>query len=373
MVSPRSPCLKNTSNTISRQRHQVPTTLSHYPSNDNEKPSSFVEESRDHCSNISIMPIVHQHSRSHFTPTHTLTRQHRPDADVDDVGTRNASLVQTSCSRIPVDLRKKIHGIYVLPVSPALSSSSSTTNTDEAIKSGSNTMPIRFLRHVSSSINVHNDSACRGVKNDSYADSPLPKDRTLPRSHAGTLRRIQPPSQPPPLPPIMSQIDTNDARPSVDCNNDKSSIQHHSATTNLNPDTINLRLNNQQVCSKIQENQLKKASPPPVPCRSQKPIILPIGFERLTTTVQPDDIGFRVAVELSPQDDYSEHIWPKPPESMTTSEISGAPQPLAPSIPYDRLHHDHLIPTVLMRHDGATNYFEHHRFGEHRLLTESET
>ncbi len=78
-------------------------------------------------------------------------------------------------------------------------------------------------------------------------------------------------------------------------------------------------------------------------------------------------------VEASPQDDYSEHNWPKPPESMTTSEISGPPQPLPPSIPYDRLHHDHLMPTVLMRQNSTTNFFQHHRFGEHTMLTESQT
>jgi hypothetical protein len=141
----------------------------------------------------------------------------------------------------------------------------------------------------------------------------------------------------------------------------------------LDPDTIALRFNSQKIYGAIEENQLKKAPPPPVPCRAQKPTVLPIGFEALTTTTQPDVIGFRVMMESSPQEDYSEHTWPKPPESMTTSEISGPPQPLPPSIPYDRLHHDHLIPTVLMRQNSTTNFFQHHRFGEHSMLTESQT
>jgi len=212
---------------------------------------------------------------------------------------------------------KKIHDIYVLPVSPTLSSSSSTTNTDEIIKNVSNTMPIRSRRHLSSFTNIHNN----GIKNDSFADSPQPKTRTLPRSHAGALRRIQPPSQPPPLPPDY----------------DKSPIQRQISTVDLNPDTITLHL-----------NQTKKPLPPPVPCRSQKLSLLPIGFEELTKQSDP-----------SPQNDYSEHSWPNPPESMSTSQISG---PL--SIPYD-----HLIPIVI----NTTNLFHQYRHNEHSILTESET
>ncbi len=375
-MSPRSPCLTSTTNTIQRQRrHQLPGTLSRHPPDENEKSSSssFPEESKDHHSNVSIVPIARQHCRPHFTPTHTLTRHHPTDIDIDNIDNHHHhSSIQTSRSRAPVDFRKKVHGIYILPVSPALSSSSS--NTDEIIKNGSNTMPIRSLRHISSSINVHNESTCRGIKNDSFADSPQPKDRTLPRSHAGTLRRVQPPSEPPPLPPTIGQFHFNDIRSSsIACNNDKSSFQHQSATMDLDPDTIALRFKCQKIYGTIEENQVKKAPPPPVPCRSQKPMVLPIGFEGLTTTRQNDVIGFRLMAESSPQDDCSEHTWPKPPESMTTSEISGPPQPLPPSIPYDRLHHDHLIPTVLMRQNSTTNFFQHHRFGEHTMLTESET
>jgi hypothetical protein len=373
LMPPRSPCLTSAANTIQRQRRELPNTLSRHPSDDNEKSSSFPEESKDHHSNISIVPIIRQHSRPHFTPTHTLTRQHHIDVDTDDTDNHHFRSSQTSRSRAPIDFRKKVHGIYVLPVSPALSSSSSTTNTDEIIKNSSNTMPIRSLRHISSVMNVHNDSTCRGIKNDSFSDSPQPKDRTLPRSHAGTLRRIQPPSQPPPLPPTIAQLHFNDVRSSANSNNVKSSFQHQSATLDLDPDTIALRFNCQKIYGAIKENHMQKAPPPPVPCRSQKPTVLPIGFEGLTTTTQPDVIGFRVMVESSPQDDCSEHTWPKPPESMTTSEISGPPQPLPPSIPYDRLHHDHLMPTVLMRHDSTNSFFQHHRFGEHTMLTESET
>jgi hypothetical protein len=373
-MPPRSPCLTSTTNTIQRQRRELPSTLSRYPSDDKEKASSYPEELKDPRSNISIVPIIRQHSRPHFTPTHTLTRQHHIDVDTDDIDNHHFRSSQTSRCRAPVDFRKKVHGIYVLPVSPALSSSSSTTNTDEIIKNGSNTMPIRSLRHISSSINVHNDSTCRGIKNDSFADSPQPKDRTLPRSHAGTLRRIQPPSQPPPLPPTINQFHFNDVRSSINSNSNNSTFQHQCATLDLDPDTIALRFSSQKIYGAMEENHLKKPPPPPVPCRSQKPTALPIGFEGLTTTTtQSDVIGFRVMAESSPLDDYSEHTWPKPPESMTTSEISGPPQLLPPSIPYDRLHHDHLMPTVLMRHNSTTNFFQHHRFGEHTILTESET
>jgi hypothetical protein len=373
LMPPRSPCLASAANTIQRQRHHLAGTLSRHPSDDHEKSLSFPEESKDHRSNKSIVPIVRQHSRPQFTPIHTLTRQHRPDANTDDIENHHFSSTHSTRTRASNDFRKKVHGIYILPVSPALSSSSSTTNTDEIIKNSSNTMPIRSLRHISSSINVHNDSSCRGFKNDSFADSPQPKDRTLPRSHAGTLRRVQPPSQPPPLPPTIAHLHFNDVRSSIDSHNDKSSFQHKSATIDLDPDTIALRFSSQKIYGTVEENQLKKAQPPPVPCRSQKPTVLPIGFEGLTTAAQPDMIGFRGMIESSPQDDYSEHTWPKPPESMTTSDISGPPQPLPPSIPYDRLHHDHLIPTVLMRHNSTTNFFQHHRFGEQTMLTESET
>lgn len=363
LMPPRSPCLTSAANTIQRQRRELTGTLSRHPSDEHEKSATFSEELKDHRSNVSI---VRQQSRPHFTPTHTLTRQHHTD-QIDH------QHLPSTHSHPPQDFRRKVHGIYILPVSPALSSSSSTTNTDEMIKNGANTMPIRSHRHLSSSINVHHDSVCRGFKNDSFADSPQPKDRTLPRSHGGTLRRVQPPAQPPPLPPTIAQLHFNDARSSMNSNHEKLSFQHQSATLDLDPDTIALRFQSQKIYGTMEENSMKKVPPPPVPCRSQKPMVLPIGFESLTPTRHPDPIGFRMTSESSPQEDYSEHAWPKPPESMTTSEISGPPQPLPPSIPYDRLQHDHLIPTILMRQNSTTSFFQHHRFGEHTMLTESET
>jgi hypothetical protein len=372
LVPPRSPCLTTSAaNTIQRQRRPLPGTLPRHSSDDNEKSiSTSPEELKVHRSNMSVVPIVRQHSRPHMTPAHTLTRRHHTDVDMDDIDNHHFPPTQTPRSRASVDFRKKVHGIYVLPVSPALSSSSSTTNTDEMIKNASNTMPIRSLRHVSSPVHVHNDSTCRGIKNDSFADSPQPKDRTLPRSNGGTLRRVQPPSQPPPLPPMIPHLHFNDIQSSsMDSNNDRSSFHHQSRTVDLDPNAIALRFNCQKIYGTIEENQIKKA--PPVPCRAQKPTVLPIGFEGLTPQVDP--IGFRVMVESFPQEDYNEHTWPKPPESMTTSDISGPPQPLPPSIPYDRLHHDHLMPNVLMRHNSTNNFFHQHRFGEHTMLTESET
>ncbi|CAF1269454.1 unnamed protein product [Rotaria magnacalcarata] len=374
LVPPKSPCLTSAANSIQRQRHPLPINFSHHPSVvDHEKSFTFSEESKDHRSNISIIPVVRQHSRPRFTPSHKLTQHHHTDIDTKDIDKHNFSSIQQSHSRGSIDFRKKVHGIYILPVSPTLSSSSSTTNTDEMIKNGSSTMPIRSLRHISSTVNVHDDLTCRGIKNISFADSPQPKDRTLPRSHGSTLRRVQPPSQPPPLPPAVSKLHFNDICSSINFNNnEKSSFQHQSATIDLDHDAIALRFSSQKIYGRLEENPLKKSAPPPVPCRTQKPTVLPIGFEGLTKA-QPDPIGFRIAIESSPQDDYSEHTWPKPPDSMTTSEISGPPQPILPSIPYDRLHHDHLIPTVLMRQNSTNHFFHHHKFGENSMLTESET
>jgi hypothetical protein len=330
-MSPKSPCLSsNITNTIQCQRRQIPNAIPNEPSS-----LSSSEKSRDQH-----IPIIHQYSRSNFNSS----RHHHTKIDNDDINNQYFSTNQIKkSSRTPVDFRKKVHDIYVLPVSPALSSSSSTTNTDEIIKPNSNTMPIRSRRHLSSSINNHNDSTYRGIKNDCFADSPQPKTRTLPRSHAGTLRHIQPPSQPPPLPPI----NFND--------NNKSSFQHRLSTVDLDPNTIALHFHN------IEDIQIKKPLPPPVPCRSQKPFVLPIGFEEITK--QSNKIGFQLMTESSPQNDYSEHTWPNPPESMSTSQISG---PL--SIPYD-----HLIPTINMHQNSTTNLFHQYRHNEHSMLTESET
>jgi hypothetical protein len=307
LMSPKSPCLSSSvGNTIQRQKRRIPN------SDNNKTLSSSLEQSRD------------QYSRSKFSST----QRYHTKIDNDSY----FSTSHITSSRTPVDFRKKIHDIYVLPVSPTLSSSSSTTtNTDEIRKPNSNTMPIRSRRHLLSSINTHNDLTYHGIKNDSFADSPLPKNRTLPRSHAGTLRRIQPPSQPPPLPPTHF--------------NDKN--KHH-----FDRDTITYI---------IEENQIKKTLPPPVPCRSQKPSVLSIGFEEITKQV--DKIGIQIMTESSPQNDYSEHTWPNPPDSLSTSQISG---PL--SIPYD-----HLIPTIIMHQNSTPNFFHQYRSDEHSMLTESET
>ena len=363
-MPPRSPCpTSSTANTIQRQRHPLPHTLPRHSSREDEISLSSPKKFRDHCSTVSVAPVGRQHVRPNCTPSHTLKRYHHTDVDTDEID-------QASRCRAPVDFRKKVHGIYILPVSPALSSSSSTTtNTDETSRAGCSTMPIRSLRHLSSSnTNFHKQSSCRGVKNDSFADSPQPKDRTLPRSHAGTLRRVQPPSQPPPLPPNVSQHHLN----SVQSLTGDSLRPHHSTSMDLYPDSIALRFNAQKIYGTANENHTKKPPPPPVPCRAQKPTVIPIGFEGLTNA-QSNTLGFGDMLESSPLEEYSEHVWPKPPESMSTSEISGPPQILPPSIPYDRLHHDHLIPTVLMRHNNSTNFFQHHRFEGHTMLTESET
>lgn len=354
LVPPKSPCAtSSTANTIQRQRHPLPHTLPRHSSRADEISLSSPKKCRDHGSTVSTAPIGRQHVRPNCTPSHTLKRYHQTDMDTDEIN-------QASRCRAPVDFRKRVHGIYILPVSPALSSSSSTTtNTDETSRAGCSTMPIRSLRHLSSSTaNFHKQSSYRGVKNDSFADSPQPKGRTLPRSHAGTLRRVQPPSQPPPLPPNVSQHHLN----SVQSFTDGSPCSHHSTSMDLYPDSIALRFNIQKIYGTANEKDTKRPPPPPVPCRTQKPTVIPIGFEGLA------DMG-----ESSPQDEYSEHLWPKPPESMSTSEISGPPQILPPSIPYDRLHHDHLIPTGLTRHNSSTNFFQHHRFEGHTMLTESDT
>jgi hypothetical protein len=290
----------------------VANPSSHYSSDDNETSTSSLEQSRDHRSKISIVSINRQHSRLY---------RHHTEIESEDLNDHYFSPTQIANSRTSGDYRRKVHDVYVLPVSPTLSSSSSTTNTDERIKAGSNTMPIRSGRYLSSLANSHDDFTNRGIRNNCFAESPQPKHRTLPRSHAGTLQHIQPPLQPPPLPPTIAQIHFN--------NNDTSSFQHQS--TVVDSDAITLRFNT------IDKNQMKNApQPPPVPCRSQKP---------------------------SPRDDYPEHAWPKPSGSMPTLEINELS-----SIPYD-----HLIPSVTMRQNSTTNFSRQYRHIEPSMLTESET
>jgi hypothetical protein len=390
LVPPRSPCLTaSTNHTIQRQQRPLPSTLPRPSCHDNKIvsscSSSSPEQTREHRSNTSIVPILRQHTRPTCTSAHTLTRRQPTELDMED--SYFSSLKGSHSGHNSVDLRRKIHGIYVLPVSPALSSSSSTTtNTDEIIKANSNTMPIRSLRHISSSINMHKQSMSHGIKNDCFADSPQPKDRTLPRSHAGTLRRLQAPAQPPPLPPMIvhhhhhhqqqqqqqqHHPHMNDVQSIIDNHNDRTSFSFQTANIDRDSDAIALRYSSHQIYTTHDDNQMKKAPPPPVPCRSQKPMVLPIGFEGLTRT--SETIGFRTMLELSPQDDSSEHAWPKPPDSMSTSEISGAPAGVPPSISYDRLQHEHGISTGLTRQTNRTNFLQHHRMDGHNIFTETET
>ncbi|CAF3977201.1 unnamed protein product [Rotaria sp. Silwood2] len=338
-MPPKSPCLStNIPNRIQRQKCQLGNPISQNSSDDNATSLSSIEQSRDDQSNISIIPINRHHSRSYLTSP----RRHHTKENISHINNDYFSQNQISSSQVAVDFRKRVHGIYVLPVSPALSSSSSITNTDEIIKNRSKTMPSRSRRHLSSSssstttANIHHDSTYCGIQNDCFTDSPKPKDRTL--------RYIKPPSQPPPLPPIISQVHFN--------NNDKSSLKHHSTTSNLNLNSIALHF------SIIDENQMKKVSPPPVPYRLRKPSQLPSGLEELT-----NQTSFKFIAESSPQGDCSEHTWPKPPEFMSTSEISG---PL--SISYDP-----LIPTTDMHQNSTTNIFHQYQHDEDSMLTESET
>ncbi|UJR23365.1 hypothetical protein I4U23_026375 [Adineta vaga] len=312
LTPPRSPNFSSSVvNTDQRRRRQVPDTISQHLSDETELSSSSPEQWRDQRSDISIIPIIRQQYPS--------TRHHQTEIDIDNINRNYFSSNYNESSRTPRSFRKKVHDIYVLPVSPSLSSlsSSTTTNTDDMVRIGSSTMPIRSRRYLQPN---QNDSPHCGVKNACFTDSPQLKNRTLPRSHNGTLRRIPAPSQPPPLPPAVSLQFSNT----------------QSSSIVLNPDTIGFRFDNHE------EKPVTKTAPPPVPSRSQKPTILPIGFEEIIKQS-----------ESSPQDDHSEHTWPNPPESMTTSQISG---PL--SIPYD-----HLIPTIIMHQ---------YRPNEHSILTQSD-
>ena len=347
------------------------------PSSSSTTSSSSHEESREkHASHISIVPIVHAPSRPGCTSKSTLAQRHQIDTDPED---SYFPPMHTPHSRISNDFRKKVHGIYVLPVSPALSSSSSsaTTNTDDMIKAGSSTMPIRSKRHIASNLNVNHESTSQGIKNDCFTDSPQPKDRTLPRSHAGTLRRLhQAPTQPPPLPPLTSHPSANALRSFIERQTDKISFEHQHPQIDLDPDAIALRFSSQTIYGAHRDHQTPKVPPPPVPNRSQKPSVIPIGFEGLTAT-HSDRIGFRAMIESLPQDEYSEHAWPNPPESMITSDMTNpSPNPQS-SISYDRLHHDHAISHISVRQNLTTSFFHHHRqqqhFPSHSMFSESET
>lgn len=342
LVSPRSPCPSSrTTNTIPHQRR---LHAQHSVDETEISPSSAVQTHRNHPSIVSIIPMGRQSTRAQPANIHTVEVDHH-----------YFSPTELTRSRTPIDFRKKAHIVYVLPVSPALSSSSSTTNPDEMIRTGSSTMPIRSRRQLSSSINTHHQSTSRGIKNQSFDQSPQPKTRTLPRSQNNTLQHTSPPSQPPPLPPAL---DFNNVHAS------KSVSERKLASMGLDPSALSLRFCNENIYGPVDDHQMKKSAPPPVPCRMQKPMVLPIGFEELIT---------QAMVQSPCHDECSEHSWPKPPEALTASQISGPPQTLSPSIPYDRLHHEHLISDGAMRHQSTSSFFHLARHGDHSMLTESDT
>jgi len=291
LMPAKSPCFS--SNTARTHLQSQGKLRVHYSSDEHEPSSSSHKQLQDHKSTISIVPIIHEHSRS------------RPNENESE----NHYFATSECQS-PVEFRKKIHDIYILPVSPNLSTLSSSSSSivhseDHSKIHHSNTMPHRSRKYQTTN---------RGIENDCFDDSPKPTNRTLPRSHTNTARRIQAPSEPPPLPPTNVQLSVVE----------------------------------------LEQNSVKIAQPPPpVPCRSQKPSVLPIGFEEIIQ--QSDQIGFRLMTDnSSPQTDSSEHSWPNPPESMSTSQVS---QRL--SIPYD-----HLMPTFIMHQ---------YRHNEHSMLTESDT
>lgn len=285
-MPPTSPTLSSRVTNTSQRQH----------SKSNLHQSSSPEQCRDHSSSISVIPIKRHHA--HFdTETHHYFSPNE---------------LRTSSN-----LRKKMHDIYVLPISPALSSSSSITNADDMIKTNSNTMSIQSRRYLSSTHHTHQDDTFDGVKNDCFTDSPPIQNRTLPRLQTDTLRRTPAPSQPPPLPPIHDE---------------KSSF----------PITLRFR--------SVEPIPTTKSHPPPVPCRTQKPSNIPIDFEQRVD----------LSADSSPTDDRSEHAWPNPPESMSTSQIS---RPA--SIPYD-----HLTSHPIIHLHSNTRYFPEF---QHSMLTESNT
>ena len=342
LVSPRSPGLSSSiPNTIQRQTRRPSGQIQHNSSDDNEISLFSPRQLRSCQFNISSIPINRHQSLSCLTST----RLGHTKKNIENINNGYFSPSQIVSSSNSVDFRPIFHGIYVLPVSPALSTSSTTTNTEETVQTGSYVMPILSRKDSSSSTNIQKNSVSYGVQNESFTDSPKPKDRILSRSRASTVYHIQPFPQLPPLPPTISQLHV--------INKDKSSFQQHSTETVWKPNAISPN------CSTTNENEMKKASLPPVPCRLQKPSIVPPELNGFTDEVY--EISFPLVAESSPQDNCFDNTWPKPPESVTTSEISG---PL--SIPYD-----HLIPTVLMHQNGTTNIVHQLQHDEHSILTAS--
>lgn len=263
LVPPRSPFLRANgvaSHTLPRQ--QRPLNNGFICDSSIDEHSSSSSSTPEKCegqtiANISNIPIIRPQLRPNFNATHTLPRHQKLDMEFED---SYFPSMETARTHISHEFRKKIQGVYVLPVSPALSSSSSTTNTDDMIKSGCSTMPIRSMRHISSSNNVQKDSSSNGVKNDCFTDSPLPKDRTLPRSHANTLRRVQAPAQPPPLPPVPSQMHSNTFRSFVEPKSNQMLFERRSTNVDVDPSEITLTFNNQTIYNTHREHPTKKAS-----------------------------------------------------------------------------------------------------------------
>lgn len=340
LVPPKSPCLSlNHGQSFSRSKRLPQKSIGNNSTDDTDISVSSPEQKRNINGQISIIPLGRESSRSNRS-------------DLDDEN-HYFTATQIIRSRAPIDFRKKVHGIYVLPVSPSLSSSSSstTTNTDDHVRTGSSTMPIRSRRQLTSSLKRQQ----YGIKNQCFTDSPRTLNRTLPRSHGNTLRRTPAPSQPPPLPPIENQ--SND-------------IQQFS----MDNKKVELRICNENIYG-MTDNQstTKKSAPPPVPSRTQKPLVLSIGFEDLRQA--NEQIGFRSMIDSTTHDDALDHSWPKPPESLTTSQISNCPQMLPTSISYDRLQHDHHTQSVgrCQTQTSMLHCFQLNEQFEHSMVNESDS
>lgn len=281
---------------IPNQKVPLDDRIQHNISIENDTTLSSLELSHDQQQSIlSTIPINRHHSQSFVT---SLQLHHDEDSN-DHINNEYFLPTQLSLSQISVDLRKKVKGIYVLPVSPALSSSSSIRNMDDIKNYDLKTMS-------------HKSRICFGIENKCFTDSPKSKDREL--------RFIQPPAQPPPLPPMVSQINLS--------NKDQSSLQQHSTLSRMNA--------------------------PPVAFRTRKPLPTSIGLEALTNLLNEK--------EPSPQDDSSERTWPKPPDSVRTSVIS------RPS----SISYDHLMPTVVMHQNSTMNVLHQYQHDEDSILTESD-
>ncbi|CAF0777402.1 unnamed protein product [Didymodactylos carnosus] len=364
----RSHTLKNTSNS-----DETPATKRH------RQMSSPVIPNKKHQRFHHSGP---QDDHIDSLPSHLISNDIRlPDSD--------RHVRSLSRSRAPYDLRKKINGVYVLPVSPALSSASSSSGKTADSKLSSNETPIRPLRNAD--ISTVDDGERMAFNNKGYGDSPQPKDRTLNRSQLRvttpntTLRRTNnglppPPSQPPPSPPIHF---SNNIRRSDD-------MLNKCATMGLDTNNFNMRFCQQSNYGTIRENSNNK-HPPPVPSRSQKPMNA-IGFEGIVMR-QSDDyeaaIGFRREL-IDQQENYLEHRypdqlpatsshWPVPPETnhdMSIIRHSQSTNPLPTGQTYNHLNllpHVQVRNQVVQQHHRRRTVNEVFRHEDQTMLTESDT